>query len=74
MTKTKAEILSERLKKVVESFDAMKKSGIDEEILISWITYKTRMKINDVRKMLEATDEFYNKLLKESIIEGMEED
>lgn len=65
--------LNKRLKEVKEKFETLQKSGIDEEILIAWICNKTRMKRADVIKMLKSQEEFYDKLIKESILKNLKE-
>lgn len=74
MTTDKITTLSNRLKEVKEKFDALKKSGIDEDILITWIKEKTHLNKADVKRMLNAQEDFYHRLIKESIIKSFEND
>ncbi len=69
----KITILNKRLREVKKKFEDLQKSGIDEEILIAWICNKTRMKRADVMKILKSQEEFYDKLIKESILETLKE-
>jgi len=62
----KLKILSSRLKDVARKFDALKKSGMDEEILIIFLSNRTGMGKNDVKNLLKAQDEFFSKLLRRS--------
>ena len=74
MKKSKIDIFGERLKKVAEGFRVMKQFGVDEEILICYLMVHLKIGRSQVEKMIKSTDEFYEKLLKEGIIEGLEEE
>ena len=63
--------LSNRLKEVKEKFEALKKSGVDKELLNVWIQHKTKLSKGNVIKMIEAQEDFYTRLVKESIIEKL---
>ncbi len=63
--------LNKRLKKVVEKFNELKKSGIDEEILIVYIHHKTKLSRKNVKKMLEAQEEFYKKLIGKLMLDAL---
>jgi len=65
-------LLHRRLKQVVDKFDALKKSGMDEEILKIYLKHKTKLSMNNIEKVLKTMDEFYNKLIKLELIEGLE--
>lgn len=56
-------ILNKRLKTVVERFETLKKSGIDEELLVIFISDRTKLSKKKVKSMLEGMDEFYEKLV-----------
>lgn len=72
--KDKIQIFGDRLKKVIEGFQAMKTWGMDEEILICYLMVKTKLGRGQIEKMIKSTNEFYDKILKEGIIEGLEDD
>jgi hypothetical protein len=55
--------LEKRLKEVKEAFEAMKKNGISEEILIPYIQSKTKLSRKDVKRMLNSIEEFYEDLV-----------
>lgn len=73
MTSNKLVTLSNRLKEVKDKFEALQKVGIDRDILIMYIMKKTKLSKGNVLKMVEAQDEFYNKLVKTTISEKLEE-
>lgn len=62
----KIKALSRRLKLVAKRFDAMKKSGIDEEILIIFLHDKTGFSKRDIKTLITSQEEFFNKLIKKS--------
>lgn len=72
--KTNIEIFGKRLKKVLEGFNTIKHYGLDEEILICWLQVKTRLNKKDIQLMLKSQEEFYNKLLSEDILDGLEDE
>lgn len=72
MTQDKITTLNKRLKEVKEKFEDLKKSGIDEDILIVWIKDKTPLPKGSVIKMLKAQEEFYDRLVKDSILDALE--
>lgn len=64
-------ILNRRLKKIQEKFEALQKSGIDQEILEIYLRNKTKLSQKDVQLMLKSQEAFYNKLMKRNIIENL---
>ena len=73
MVKTKFEIYSERLRKVVTEFQSMKATGIDEEIMICYLIVHTGYSRKVIQNMLENIDEFINTIGKEAILDGLED-
>lgn len=73
MAKDKIEIFGERLKKLVEGIETMKRFGLDEEILISWLIHRLRVSEKEARSIIKCQEDFYNRLIKKSIIEKLEE-
>jgi len=71
MTQDKITTLNKRLKEVKEKFEALEKSGMDKDILIVWIKDKTHLPKGSVIKMLKAQKEFYDKLIKKSILDAL---
>lgn len=65
---TKLTLLQRRLKVVKEKFDALKASGIDEEILICYLKQKTKLSTKQIKLMLYHQEEFYDKLISDAAI------
>jgi len=65
-------IFGNRLKQLIQGIETMKHFGLDNEILISWLCYKTKLPKKDVQLMLKSQEEFYNRLMKKNIIENLE--
>lgn len=74
MTTDKITTLNNRLKEVKAKFDALKNSGMDEEILITWIKEKTHLSKKEVKLMLNAQEDFYHRLIKKEIVKKLEDD
>lgn len=72
--KDKITKLNENLKEIKEKFEALQALGVDKEILIAWIKYKTNSAKGTIEKMLDAQEEFYQKLIKEEMLKKMDED
>ena len=60
--------LEKKLEQIRISLEIMKTSGIDEEILITWLQAKTKLSQKDIKLMLKSTEEFYSKLLKKEML------
>jgi len=58
------EKIRRQLADIQRSFLAIKKSGMSRDILIAWLKDRTEFGKNDLRAILEAQDEFYQKLVK----------
>ena len=71
MTTDKIQTLNNRLKEVKRKFDDLKRSGMDEEILITWIKEKTHLSKGEVKLMLNAQQDFYNRLVKKAILDEL---
>jgi len=69
----KIETLNKRLKEVVDKFNQLKKCGVDEELLEIYIEKKTRLSKKKVKDVLKNMEDFYHKLIKNSIVEKLEE-
>jgi len=69
----KIEVLNKRLKEVVDKFNQLKKCGLDEEILEIYIEKKTKLSKKNVKKVLDSMEDFYNKLIKTTILENLED-
>ncbi len=65
-------IFGNRLKQLIQGIETMKNFGLDEDILVSWLCYKTKLSKKDVQLMLKSQEEFYNKLVKRNILENLE--
>jgi hypothetical protein len=68
----KIDILNKRLKEVVDKFNELKSCGIDMEILTIYLERKTKLSKANIEKMLFHLDEFYNKLIKNAVLEELE--
>jgi len=69
--KDKVDILNKRLKEVVEKFEALRKCGIDEEVLVIFLHDKTGLSKRDVKNLLDSHEEFYNKLISKLTLEAL---
>lgn len=67
----KIETLNKRLKEVKEKFEALKKCGIDSEILEIYLQNKTKISRKNIKLLLKNLDGFYNKLIKEEITKAL---
>jgi DNA-binding protein H-NS len=67
----KITILEKRLKEVKEIFEALKKNGISEEILLPYIQMKTKLSRKDVKKMLNSIEEFYEDLVSKEVAKSV---
>lgn len=65
----KISALEKRLKEVGEKFDALKKCGIDEELLIVYLQHKTKLPRKKIKQMLEETEDFFEKLVSKEVAE-----
>lgn len=64
--------LNKQLKEVKQKYDALKKCGIDEEILIVWLQHKTHLNKKKITELLKDVDIFFNKLIKNAIVDELE--
>lgn len=67
----KIKILNKHLKDVVEKFNALKKCGMDEEILIIYLRDKTKLSKKDIMQLLIHTEDLFDKLNNEDIVESI---
>ena len=70
----KIKMFGEQLKRVAEGFETMKTHGIDEDILIAYLCHKMRISEKQVKEFLKNTEAFYEKLIKEGILDQFEKD
>lgn len=63
--------LEKRLKEVKEKFDALKKAGIDEELLIVYLQHKTKLPRKKIKQMIDETEEFFDKLISKEVAEKL---
>ncbi len=68
----KIETLNKRLTEVRDKFIALKECGIDEEILEIYLQSKTKLSRKKIKELINHQDDFYNKLIKNEILEGLE--
>lgn len=69
----KIETLNKRLTEVRDKFIELKNCGIDEEILEIYLKDKTKLSKKKIREFVYHLEEFYNKLIKNQILENLEE-
>jgi hypothetical protein len=72
--KTSVEIFGERLKTLVEGIETMKEFGLDESILVSWLVHRGKLSEKRAKELLKCQEEFYNKLIKKSILEKIKDE
>ena len=70
----KLEVLNKRLQEVATKFNELKKSGIDEEILIAFIHDRTKLSKGSIRLFLSSQDEFYQRLTSKMFLEALGEE
>jgi len=62
---------SKRLQKLNENLQAVKKFGIDEDILVCYLCQKLKISQKEARKIINCVDEFYDKIVLDAAIEGL---
>jgi hypothetical protein len=67
----KVTLLERRLKQVKETFEALKKSGINEEILIAYLQNKTKMSRKAIKRMLDNIEQFYEDLVSKEVANAL---
>jgi hypothetical protein len=65
---------NERLNKLNQSLEAMRKFGVNEELLICFLCQKLKIPRKKAEQILNSVEEFYNLLLKERIVKDMQRD
>jgi len=65
---------NERLIKLNQSLEAMKKFGVDEELLICFLCQKLKIPRKKAEQILNSVEEFYNLLIKERIVKDLQRD
>jgi ADP-heptose:LPS heptosyltransferase len=63
--------LEKRLKEIKETFEALKKAGVNEEILLAFIQMRTKMSRRDIKQMLNAQEEFYSNLISKEVADAL---
>jgi hypothetical protein len=64
--------LSKRLKDIKDSFYLWQKSGLNEEVLIIYLSDKTHLPKKAVKNMLNNQKEFFDKLIKSEVVKRLE--
>lgn len=67
----KIDQLNWNLKKIKESFDLWKNSGLNQELLIIFIQHKTKLSKHQVKLMLSSMDDFFDKLITEEVTKNL---
>jgi len=68
----KIDKLNKNLKEVKENYETLKRVGVSEDILITYLKAKTKLSEKSTREFLSHLDNFYNGLLKEELVKEME--
>jgi len=69
----KIDDLRKKLQKVVHGFEHLKNLGINEEILVAYIQYKTKLSVRDIREVLKSYEEFHTKLINTAALDALED-
>ena len=69
----KITLLNKRLKKLVEAMEDLKRLGMNEEILIIYVSHKTKLPLRDVKAVIENVEDFYRKLLGKEMFKKLNE-
>jgi predicted DsbA family dithiol-disulfide isomerase len=67
----KFEELNSRLKKIQETFEEWKNSGINEEILIIYLADKTGLGKKDIKALLKSQEQFFKDLIKDAVVDRL---
>ena len=74
MVKDKIDDLRRKLQNLSHNFNVLKNVGINEEVLIAYIHYKTKLNIGDIKEMIHSYEEFHRKIINEEVLKKFEED
>jgi len=66
------ETLNRRLKEVVDKFNILKESGLNEEILKIYLQNKTKLSKKDIDNVIKNVEEFYDKLMKKELVKNLQ--
>jgi hypothetical protein len=67
----KVTLLERRLKEIKETFEALKKNGVNEEILIAYLQNKTKMSRKAIKRMLDNIEQFYEDLVSKEVANAL---
>ena len=59
------------LEKFSEHYRELKAVCINQDILVAYLAMKTRLSMKSIKAILEAQDEFYEKLIVDAAMEGL---
>ena len=48
--------------------------GINEEVLIAYIHYKTKLPIGEIKEMIKSYEEFHRKIINEEVLKTLEKE
>ena len=71
---TEMKSFSNRIQKLWEAFQVMKKTGIDESVLEAYLCHNLKIGKQDARKYIRCHEDFYNKILKGYIAKSLTKD
>jgi hypothetical protein len=69
--KINVETLKKRLKEVQTTYKELVDSGVSRELLIIYLGHKCGISMKKAKQVLEHTDEFYDKLMTDVVIENL---
>jgi hypothetical protein len=67
----KFEELNSRLKKIQETFEEWKNSGMNEELLIIYLADKTGIGKKDIKALLKSQEQFFKDLVKDAVVDRL---
>lgn len=59
------------LEKFVEHYKELRSVGINEDILVAYLKFKTGLAMKTIKDILQAQDEFYEKLIVEAVEDAL---
>lgn len=54
-------VIAKEVQKLRVAFEALQKAGVDEEILIAYLHFKTKISVTQIKKLLKSEKDFFAK-------------
>ena len=70
----KIDDLRKKLQNLSHNFNILKNVGINEEVLIAYIHYKTKLPIGDIKEMIKSYEDFHRNLINEEVLKTLEKE